>query len=56
MLAMCSKNSASLRMCFETPNDSDSGSTVWLVQQWNPGIRFTLLDKPAVAPTFQNTF
>jgi len=22
------------------------GATVWLVQQWNPGTRFALLDKP----------
>ena len=23
-----------------------TGGTVWLAQQWNPGIRFALLDKP----------
>ncbi|NOY42583.1 MAG: hypothetical protein GXP26_12210 [Planctomycetes bacterium] len=22
------------------------GATVWLAQQWNPGTRFALLDKP----------
>ena len=27
-----------------------TGATAWLVQQWNPGTRFTLLDEPAVAP------
>ena len=25
-------------------------ATVWLIQQWNPGARFTLLDEPAAAP------
>jgi len=29
---------------------SRTGGTVWLAQQWNPGIRFALLDEPAVAP------
>jgi hypothetical protein len=27
------------------------GCHCWLVQQWAPGTRFALLDKPAVAPT-----
>jgi len=26
-----------------------TGTTVWLAQQWSPGLHLALLDKPAVA-------